>query len=86
MMRESKPEKKQFWLLAKINETKRKQKEEQRRKLELWGDIGYHRYLGGDFYNRVLALAVLPVSLLLFSVVTEIFLPGPEVNGYQDIT
>jgi hypothetical protein len=85
-MSESKPVKKQFWLLAKINEVKQKQKEEQRRKLELWGDIGYHRYLGGDFYSRVLTLAVLPVSLLLFSVITEIFLPGPEVNGYQDLT
>ncbi|MBN2150756.1 MAG: hypothetical protein JW839_04830 [Candidatus Lokiarchaeota archaeon] len=78
--------KKQFFLLAKISEIKRKQKEEQRRKLELWGDIGYHRYLGGDFYNRILALLVLPVSLLLFGVVTEIFLPGPEVSGYQDLT
>nr|MDO8110943.1 hypothetical protein [Candidatus Sigynarchaeota archaeon] len=73
-------------LVAKIKEIKQKQKEEQKRKLALWGDIGYHRYLGGEFYSKVLVILVLPVSLLLFAVVTEIFLPGPEINGYQDIT
>ncbi|MEX2681745.1 MAG: hypothetical protein Q6373_009095 [Candidatus Sigynarchaeota archaeon] len=85
-MKKSTPEKKQFGLLARFNEFKRKQKEEEKRKIEMWGSIGYHRVLGGQFYDRILSLIVLPVSLLLFSVVTELFLPGPEVTGYQDLT
>ncbi|MFX0101297.1 MAG: hypothetical protein ACFFCS_17115 [Candidatus Hodarchaeota archaeon] len=78
--------KKQNWIIKKIDEVKAKQKRKRDERLKLWGDIGYHRYLGGDFYNQVLMLFVVPVSLLVFSLLTELLFPDPSVKGYEDLT
>lgn len=75
-----------MWLVRKINEFRRKKKKIQAEKLELWGDIGYHRYIGGQNYNLILNLLFVPLALLLFSFVTELFFPDPSVRGYQDLT
>ncbi|MHA1372304.1 MAG: hypothetical protein ACTSRA_21605, partial [Promethearchaeota archaeon] len=79
-------EKRRFWLIEKIKEYNQNQKKRRQERLKLWGDIGYHRYLGGENYNKVLFLFIAPASLLLFSVIAELFFPDPSVKGYQDLT
>nr|MDO8115710.1 hypothetical protein [Candidatus Sigynarchaeota archaeon] len=79
-------EKKQPLVVRKINEMRQKQRARRDENLKLWGDIGYHRYIGGQNYNMVLSLFLVPLSLLLFGAVTELFFPDPAVRGYQDLT
>ncbi|MHA1682014.1 MAG: hypothetical protein ACTSUE_13835 [Promethearchaeota archaeon] len=78
--------KKKSWILKKVETFKQKKQKLREQKLKLWGDIGYHRYIGGENYNMVLNLIFVPLSLLLFAAVTEIFFPDPSVQGYQDLT
>ncbi len=73
-------------IIGKINEMREKQRARRDENLKLWGDIGYHRYIGGQNYNMVLSLFLVPLSLLLFGAVTELFFPDPAVRGYQDLT
>ncbi len=50
-----------------------------------WDTIGFHRVLGGIFYDYGLSLIELILGLFLMPLAFLIFIPYPEGNGYYDI-
>ena len=51
----------------------------------LWNQTGFHRPLGGFFYNYVLLLLVAVPGVLIVGIVLPIILPFPEALGYNAI-
>jgi O-antigen/teichoic acid export membrane protein len=52
---------------------------------ELWNTVGYHRITGGFFYSYILLIGGALVALLTVSVILPIFMPYPQITGYQNI-
>jgi len=52
---------------------------------ELWNTVGYHRITGGFFYQYILLLGTAIAGLITISIVYPIFMPYPQITGYQSI-
>ncbi len=50
-----------------------------------WERLGYHRALGGWFYNLVIMLFTSVVSVLMVAFLTDLLYPFPEIQGYRDV-
>lgn len=57
----------------------------EKEKEELWNTTGFHRPLGGFFYNYIFLLILLIPGLLVLGVVIPAILPYPEALGYNSI-
>lgn len=66
----------------KESETKDHQKSEKR---ELWDQTGWHRPLGGFWYNYIFLLILIIPGLIVLGVIVPAILPFPEALGYNTV-
>jgi len=53
---------------------------------ELWDQTGFHRPLGGFFYNYIFLIVLLVPGLIVLGVVIPEILPFPEALGFNAVT
>lgn len=50
-----------------------------------WEEIGFQRSLGGFFYNLVILLFSSIITIFTIALLTDLFYPFPEIQGYNSI-
>lgn len=68
------------------NNSKKTKREDRKKEAEkLWNKTGFHRPLGGFFYNYIFLLVLAIPGLVVIGVIIPMILPYPEALGYNSV-
>jgi hypothetical protein len=68
-----------------IQNTPENSEESGSNEFDQWETIGYHRALGGFFFNLVIMLFSAIIGILFLAFLTNLLYPWPEIQGYSKV-